>query len=50
MSARITALLPEWLKQAARRKAQAEHITLAALVRKALLLYVTGTLEATPDD
>ena len=45
MSAYIGANMPEWLKEAAQRKAAAEHLSLAALVRKALALYVMGTLE-----
>jgi predicted HicB family RNase H-like nuclease len=41
MSATITANMPEWLKAAVRRKAHAEQLSIAALVRKALTLYVT---------
>lgn len=49
MSATITANMPEWLKEAVKRKAQAEQLSISALVRKALALYVTGTLEEPTD-
>lgn len=45
----ITVTMPEWLKAAIDRKAEAERITDVSLIRKALLLYVMGKLEESPD-